>query len=818
MPQDGNVPNLASNNGTTDLNGANNTINNVQNNSKLDSLASLNDKKSGLAPNTKSSGAKGLGEKNGADLQKSLASRNILKQLSTPEGSLALKKEIAAKALKSYGIPEFATKKILNSKNIDKKLMKLEKLQSDPFGVRKKKLLSKSESEKKLRPETAEEKSDREIEEAKTSGEVTLRIPFKKLKIVLLIAPPLIALLLFVTVTVAIITDDKVQDAAIGEMSSSEKKEFKSFVKNAKDGLDDDSGTGPDDGLSEYYERIKYLGNLNTLKPDCEGEECYDRAEFLYYLKIANLSYRYEEKYKVKLDWYLIMATDLYFDKDDELMMEDNLGGYDADKVENLNITSGLDWDNDYTKISGYQYLDADDSTYDLQILAKNMVRKKTVQTCTDSSGKVVKTQEDEDIEDRYLSSDKKLSCGGGESYSIKSTYTLDKDKYDDFLLEYIDKKIYTKGSGKKKNGRENKSDGCVSTNGSFVWPIGSMEITSSNGVDYALGDPYTTTITSYFGSKEGFRVNGHGAIDIAGGSNVGVIPVIASKSGTVVYPTSSSQTGYADNGYLGNNDGGGYGNYVIIDHGDGTYTLYAHLARNSITVMAGDTVSQGQVIAKLGHSGSSTGPHLHFEVRDGGGSSTFRVDPLNYVDPKNPRNGASSGSCENMSMADAFVKLAVSQINDPEAVNGKKYWTWFGRKTRFEWCAAFVSWVVGNFEYNGKTFDGIINLKGAAVSQWINYFYKQDNLEFIENNNCSRLSNGSTKYKPKVGDIIFFDWDNNWDSVLPTPGYRADHVGIVQRLEGNKIITIEGNSSNSVAERSYNLDSCQVIGFGSWY
>ena len=58
----------------------------------------------------------------------------------------------------------------------------------------------------------------------------------------------------------------------------------------------------------------------------------------------------------------------------------------------------------------------------------------------------------------------------------------------------------------------------------------------------------------------------------------------------------------------------------------------------NSITVFAGDLVEQGQVIGKMGTSGNSTGPHLHFEIRNGGNASRFKVDPLLYVDPDNPR------------------------------------------------------------------------------------------------------------------------------------------------------------------------------------
>lgn len=71
-------------------------------------------------------------------------------------------------------------------------------------------------------------------------------------------------------------------------------------------------------------------------------------------------------------------------------------------------------------------------------------------------------------------------------------------------------------------------------------------------------------------------------------------------------------------------------GNQVVLALGDGRYAFYAHLVPGSVTVAVGDTVTEGQVIGKLGNSGNTTGPHLHFHVADG--ISPFDADGLPYV------------------------------------------------------------------------------------------------------------------------------------------------------------------------------------------
>ena len=115
--------------------------------------------------------------------------------------------------------------------------------------------------------------------------------------------------------------------------------------------------------------------------------------------------------------------------------------------------------------------------------------------------------------------------------------------------------------------------------------------------------------------------------------------------SGTFIWPVAASGT-YVSSGYgsrwgtfhygidiTGGGGGcnGGYGNYVVIDHGNGLLTYYGHMSR--AIVSAGTYVQQGQTIGYMGSTGYSTGPHLHFEVRvnDGTSRSVAARNPMNY-------------------------------------------------------------------------------------------------------------------------------------------------------------------------------------------
>ena len=133
---------------------------------------------------------------------------------------------------------------------------------------------------------------------------------------------------------------------------------------------------------------------------------------------------------------------------------------------------------------------------------------------------------------------------------------------------------------------------GSANASGSFLWPVASYV---------------------YVSSRFGLRVH-----PITGKTKSHTGIDIASNQGTAVYASDGGTVTLA--GW-----NGGYGNCIMIDHGNGYVTLYGHLS--SISVSVGQTVSQGATIGAVGSTGNSTGPHLHFEVLKNG----TRIDPEQF-------------------------------------------------------------------------------------------------------------------------------------------------------------------------------------------
>ena len=131
-----------------------------------------------------------------------------------------------------------------------------------------------------------------------------------------------------------------------------------------------------------------------------------------------------------------------------------------------------------------------------------------------------------------------------------------------------------------------------ITSTGSYIWPL----------PGYSPGSAYGWRMHPIFN-----EMRFHAGEDIGAPSGS---PILAADSGVAsVYP----------------DNGNGYGNYIMINHGGGRVTLYAHMS--AFAISGGATVTQGQVIGYVGSTGNSTGPHLHFEVRVNGATT----DPKQY-------------------------------------------------------------------------------------------------------------------------------------------------------------------------------------------
>lgn len=116
-------------------------------------------------------------------------------------------------------------------------------------------------------------------------------------------------------------------------------------------------------------------------------------------------------------------------------------------------------------------------------------------------------------------------------------------------------------------------------------------------------------------------------------------------------------------------------------------------------------------------------------------------------------------------------------------------YWSWYGFNSRVEWCACFVSWCADQCGYIES---GLVP-KFAGCVDGANWF----------------KSNGKWQdrtYEPKVGDIIFFDWEGDG---------TTDHVGIVEKCENGTVYTVEGNSGDACKQRQYAVGSSNIYGYG---
>jgi murein DD-endopeptidase MepM/ murein hydrolase activator NlpD len=215
----------------------------------------------------------------------------------------------------------------------------------------------------------------------------------------------------------------------------------------------------------------------------------------------------------------------------------------------------------------------------------RNATRRTRRQVAATTKEVAARTAEQRAVRDRLAWSQRELATARRDKRETLADVREDKDHAVAHMAE-----LQAQSASLAAKIRSAQSSAAYVTTGApsasgFVWPV--------HGV-----------LTSYYGWRWGRM---HEGIDLAVPNGT---PVVASAAGTVIVA-----------GWMG-----GYGNLVVVDHGGGVATAYAH--NTSVTVGPGQQVAQGQLIAYSGNTGNSTGPHVHFEVRVNGAA----VDPLGYL------------------------------------------------------------------------------------------------------------------------------------------------------------------------------------------
>jgi hypothetical protein len=293
----------------------------------------------------------------------------------------------------------------------------------------------------------------------------------------------------------------------------------------------------------------------------------------------------------------------------EKLLKERLVASYEAGETSYLDFLLSSESLTDL--ISNY-YLVEEIASYDAELLDKIEKEKKEIEQAKqtlENSKKELATQKaskqsvslqlktSKSEKDKYVSqlSEEEKQLQSRIDQLKKDNQSIDaKIKAKQAEIEAALKRQQEQNRNNSNSGSNNSSSNSGTSSSGFIKPVNSYVTT---GMYYSSG--------AY-----------HGAVDF-GAAGVNGMPVYAAADG-IVHTTAALTTSY--------------GNYVIIAHYNGLYTLYAHGQAGSICVSEGQAVKKGQQIMRVGSTGNSTGPHLHFEVRKSPGTYSCRVNPLSYL------------------------------------------------------------------------------------------------------------------------------------------------------------------------------------------
>lgn len=257
-----------------------------------------------------------------------------------------------------------------------------------------------------------------------------------------------------------------------------------------------------------------------------------------------------------------------------------------------------------------------------LHELDEQLIFKKEIMSENLEEAEIKKAELDEKLEELrtdYDQTQAELVKLTGEKINFKKDFDTKKAALDEQQKEQEKIASAIKTAMEKLEEQARKQAAAVpAVGGSYHGVTGASQINVASGSTNMLWPvPGYTSHSSFYGYRE-FDNSDHKAIDIQGNENdtIEFAKIYAAESGTVVTATNYCTHSYGKSYSCG--CGGGYGNYIVIQHSDGVYqTVYAHCY--TVYVSEGDTVRKGQLIGLVGSTGYSTGPHLHFEVRKNG-------------------------------------------------------------------------------------------------------------------------------------------------------------------------------------------------------
>jgi len=394
------------------------------------------------------------------------------------------------------------------------------------------------------------------------------------------------AISLFITMMVTVFYIPFAQasslEDAIDQQNSVESK-LTDLLTDKKE-LNDQISDSLDEISKIQTEKEKSMSEMD--QPLAQMDEIYDAMT-----NLDNTISNTEAEYKAKEDLLYERATVMYqyseYSVFELLLDSDNL----------LEFVSRTSYYNDMVE-TDKQLMQ------DLVVIKFDLVQKKVVQQNI-YANKEALLAEKEAMYKKIQNNEAIIQADYQQSYEAFTALMIEEDKLEGTAksIEAEVKKLQDEEEARKKaaaNTNSGSSSSNNSTPANLDWQLSNMLWPAQKG----------TYISSYYGNRMHpiyHVMRFHNGIDIPapGGSNI-----LAAAGGKVITASYNS----------------GYGNYVVIYHGNGYSTLYAHSSK--ILVSVGQTVSRGDVIALVGTTGSSTGNHLHFEVLIDGSSR----NPLNYL------------------------------------------------------------------------------------------------------------------------------------------------------------------------------------------